>query len=180
MPMDEPDLRTLLLLRHAKSSWKRLGLTDHDRPLNKRGRKDAPRLGRFVDEAGVVPDMVISSTALRAAQTAELAVVEWGGDPVAVWYSEAIYQADDDGLLAVLAALPHDVSRVMIIGHNPSLEELVTRLTGRSESMPTCSLAIIALHVDHWSDMAWTPAGDLLHIWRPKENPESDGDTADD
>lgn len=163
--------RTLLLLRHAKSSWKKLGLTDHDRPLNKRGRSDAPRVGAFIDTAGLVPDLVLASTALRAAQTAELAVTAWGGDPVAVWYSEEIYHADEDEILTLLSSLPDDVSRAMVIGHNPGLEELVLRLTGRDEPMPTCALATIALQLDQWSDLTWAQAGELLHVWRPKENP---------
>lgn len=164
-------MRTLLLLRHGKSSWKDLHLADHDRPLKKRGRRDAPRMGALAAELGLVPDLIVTSSANRAVSTAELFAEAAGfeGDLVV---DEALYHAAPDDYLAVLAAVGGYSSRAMLVGHNPGLEMLLEELTGAWERFPTAALAAVSL-----PDAPWTagesadgePAGALVGLWLPRE-----------
>lgn len=170
---DDPR-HTLLLLRHAKSDWQDETLADHDRPLNKRGLRDAPRAGRFIAQAGLLPDLVLCSTARRARQTAEALLDEWARDDedVPVEYREDLYLADPEACRAVLRELPADLARVMIVAHNPGLEELLAELTDESATLPTASVAEIELATEGWEVPApggRTPAGRLLRLWRPKD-----------
>jgi phosphohistidine phosphatase len=165
---------SLVLLRHAKSDWQDESLADHDRPLSKRGRRDAPRAGRFIAEAGLLPDLVLCSTARRARQTAAAVLAEWARDDeeVAAEYREDFYGAGPDTYRAVLRELSEDVTRVMLVGHNPGLEEWLAELTGESEALPTAAVAVIALATDHWgslSEVRAIPVGRLMRLWRPKD-----------
>ncbi len=138
-------MKTLLLLRHAKSSWDDAGLQDFDRPLNRRGMKTAPLMGRFMGERKLSPDLVLSSPAKRAAQTAQL-VVETAGLGCELRYDERIYAASVPTLQEVLADVR--AGEVLLVGHNPGLEELLEHLTGESEEMPTAALARIVLSAE--------------------------------
>lgn len=151
---------TVLLMRHAKSSWDDAGLDDHDRPLNKRGLRDAPRMGRLLVANGLVPERIITSSAQRARRTAELVAVECGSPEVTV--DERLYMADQDDWLTVLTTLPPG-SPLLLIGHNPGLEELVSMISGDYVSMPTAAIARI--HCPKDSPRSWH----LDAVWRPKE-----------
>jgi phosphohistidine phosphatase len=166
--LPEVHVKTLYVLRHAKSSWKDADIADHDRPLNKRGKSDAPRMGRLLREQDLVPDLIISSTARRTRQTVEYIIEESGyqGD---VFWVEALYAADPDAYIETLQTLPDQYARVMVVGHNPGLEELVAMLTDEWERMPTAALAEISLGIESWADIDFDPLGKLLHVWRPKE-----------
>ena len=160
-------MKTLLILRHAKSSWKDSSLADHDRPLNKRGKRDAPRMGKLLREQDLVPDRIISSTAKRARNTAK-AVAKACQCEGKVELTSEFYHAGPGSYLAVLQNVPDDDQRVMVIGHNPGMEALVTHLTGRMETMPTAALAHVELPIDQWMELDYEVQGGLLDLWRPK------------
>ena len=161
------NMKTLLILRHAKSSWKDASLVDHDRPLNKRSKRDALRMGKFLQEQGLVPDRIISSTAKRARKTAKaVAKACYCKDKVEL--TSEFYHAGPGSYLAVLQNASDDDQRVMVIGHNPGMETLVSHLTGRMETMPTAAVAHIALPIEKWAELDYEVQGKLLDLWRPK------------
>lgn len=161
-------MKTLLLMRHAKSSWKDSELADHDRPLNKRGKKDAPRMGVLLQEKELVPQRILCSSALRSRETAQ-AVTENSDFSGEIVYLDRLYMAETDEFLAVLRELPDSLERVMIIGHNPGLETLLQTLSGRIESLPTAVLAHLTLQSSSWAELNGEVTGEVLEIWRPKE-----------
>lgn len=161
-------MKTLLLLRHAKSSWDNEGLTDYDRPLNDRGRRDAPRMGKLIRHEELIPDLIISSSAKRAATTAELVALEL---PLAsdIQYTEKLYLAEPGAYITIARQLSDDVETLMMIGHNPGIQELVEWLTGLDERMSTAALACVRAPIDKWSKLAGGKRYELAGIWRPKE-----------
>ena len=161
-------MKLLMILRHAKSSWKKSGLPDHDRPLNPRGRRDAPRMGRQLRAHGVLPELIVSSTAVRAWTTAQ-EVAEGCGFKGEIRSTEALYLAEPSTILGLLSQLPEPHGPVMLVGHNPGVEELVRHLTGRDETMPTAALAQVSLPIAKWSELGAQTRGELLAVWRPKE-----------
>lgn len=160
-------MKTLLILRHAKSSWKDAGLLDHDRPLNKRGKRDAPRVGELIRQQRMVPDLIVSSTAKRARNTAKR-VAKASGYKGEIRLTPQFYHAPAGIYIKVLNHLADDYSRVMVVGHNPGMEELVARL-GRSCVMPTAALANISLPVERWSDLDGATEGTLAQVWYPRD-----------
>ncbi|MCY3698722.1 MAG: histidine phosphatase family protein [Gemmatimonadetes bacterium] len=163
-------MKTLLILRHAKSSWDQPGLRDHDRPLNPRGRRDAPRMGRFLAERDLVPDRIVSSTAVRARTTAELAAAEFG-EEVEIETTHDLYGASPDGYIEVAEAMGGTAERLMLVGHNPGITSLVWHLTGEGEYMPTAALAAVELDIEDWSELGSARRGRLAGLWRPKALP---------
>ena len=161
-------MKTLLVLRHGKSSWSDPALDDHERPLNKRGRRDGPRMGKLVREYGLMPDVVISSDAARARLTAE-AVVQAARYAGEILLDQQLYMASPADILSLLRTVRANAETVMIVGHNPGLEELVALLTGEQQDLPTAALAQIALPIDQWRDLKLSTRGTLLGHWRPKE-----------
>lgn len=164
-------MKTLLVLRHAKSSWKRPETSDHDRPLNKRGKRDAPRLGRLVAARGLRPDVIVSSTAKRARRTAD-EVAQHAGCEGAVQLDRRLYLASPDEIVDVVRGVGGSAPRVMVVGHNPGLEDLVASLTGRSETLPTAALAEIRLSIRTWKRLVASSAGTLAGVWRPRDLPD--------
>jgi len=160
-------MKTLLILRHAKSSWSEPGLSDHDRPLNQRGLRDAPRMGQFVQQARLIPDWILCSSANRARATAErvIAEMDFAGQ---IHFSTDLYLAEPEVWVESLQLLDNQANRVMIVGHNPGLESLVFRLTGHDESFPTAALAHVELPVNEWAELSLTTRGELTALWRPK------------
>ena len=116
-------MKLLTLLRHAKSSWDNPGMADYDRPLNDRGRRDAPFVGQFFQQVGLTPDLIVSSPARRARQTCDLFAQEAGYNTRIRW-EEDIYAASSDALLAVVRSLRDDAGHVLMVGHNPGFEDL--------------------------------------------------------
>jgi phosphohistidine phosphatase len=163
-------VKTLLLMRHAKSSHDEEGLSDHERPLNDRGRRDAPRMGVRLKMEGLVPDRVLSSTARRAKETTELVVSGLGqpGEPV---FIHSLYHATPQGILEVIAESGAAAERLMVVGHNPGFEQLVRRLTGTEASMPTAAIAIVELPITGWGAVT-TAKGRLGDLWTPKDEGE--------
>jgi phosphohistidine phosphatase len=159
-------MKTLLLLRHAKSSWKDVTIPDHDRPLNKRGKQDAPRMGMLIREEGLVPDLILTSSAKRAVSTAKL-VAEASGFDGEMRVSRDLYAAGPESFIEELEALPDAYHMVLAIGHNPGMEELLEALTGDIQSMPTAALAQVELDIDHWADLE-EETGKLIDLWLPR------------
>jgi phosphohistidine phosphatase len=163
-------MKTLLLLRHAKSSWKDPDLSDHDRPLNKRGQNDAPRMGKLLKDEELIPDLIMSSTAARANKTAELVAKEckYKGEIV---LNHSLYGAEPADYLKILEGLSDTYKAVLVVGHSPSLGETVEVLTGSPDViMPTCSLAQIRLSIQNWDELNKQKIkGKLVKVWRPKE-----------
>jgi phosphohistidine phosphatase len=165
-------MKTLLFMRHAKSSWKEKELTDQERPINKRGRSDAPLMGHLLVDRELIPQRVISSSAVRARQTAEIVVevvAESTGYRAPIDFLDRLYMAETPEYYEVLRTLPDDLERVMMIGHNPGLETVLQLLSNRIESLPTAVVAYIVLPIDHWSDLNFETTGELIDIWRPKD-----------
>lgn len=161
-------MKTVLILRHAKSSWDNAYISDHDRPLKKRGRRDAPRMGILLKEEELIPDLIISSSARRAQDTA-VAAAEAAGYDGSIEVTRAFYHADPESYIDRLKSLPGDINRVLVVGHNPGMEELLTELTGVRERMPTAALAQVNLHIESWSEIALQADGSLKNLWLPRE-----------
>jgi phosphohistidine phosphatase len=161
-------MKTLLLLRHAKSDWSDPQLGDRDRPLNKRGKRDAPRMGRLLRDEDLIPDLVITSTAKRARKTVE-AMATAGSYTGEIQEAPALYLAGPDAYIQVLRAVPDKYPRVMVVGHNPGLEDFVTQLTGLATSLPTAALARVDLPITRWRELGEETDGQLVGVWRPRE-----------
>jgi phosphohistidine phosphatase len=161
-------MKYLLLLRHAKSDWGEPNLPDHDRPLNKRGRRDAPRVGNLLVSETIMPDLIITSSARRARETTA-AVVEASQYTGRVEQTGRLYGAHSQDYIAVLRAAPDACARILLVSHNPGIETLASDLTKKSIEMPTASLVHIALPIEHWRDLNETGRGELLMVWRPKD-----------
>ena len=159
-------MKTLLILRHAKSSRKK-PVADHDRPLNKRGKSDAPRMGKVLRDAGLQPDLIISSTAKRAKKTADK-VAKHSGYPGVIELSRDLYLAGPEGYRSVLRGLSDAYESVLVVGHNPGLEILIEALTGQDEMLPTAALAHILVEIERWEEFDENARGRLVEIWRPR------------
>jgi phosphohistidine phosphatase len=160
-------MKTLLILRHAKSSWKDESLPDHERPLNKRGKEEAPRMGRLIRELDLVPDLILCSSAKRAQTTARLVAEEAGYEGEIVMLRE-LYAAGPEAFIEALANLQGEYGRVMVVGHNPGLEELLEALSGEYQPLPTGALAQVRLPIEHWSELNDEVEGELAGLWSPK------------
>lgn len=160
-------MKTLYILRHAKSDWGDAGLSDYERPLNKRGKAAAPLMGELMKNKGFQPNAIISSPAVRAKQTAELVrgAAELKG---AINFDSRIYEAGVQTLLQIVGEIEDAHDSAMIVGHNPGLEGLVKILTGESQPMPTAALAIADLDIDCWNQIT-SATGELRGLFRPKE-----------
>ena len=161
-------MKTVLILRHAKSSWSNPGLADIDRPLNKRGKRDAPRMGAWLDAQELIPDLILSSPARRARKTAQ-AVSEYSSYDGEIETVPDFYPGDPYTFIDTLMSIPDEYQSVMIVAHNPGLEELLYALSGESARMPTSALAQVELPLDSWRDLDDEIDGKLVNFWRVKE-----------
>ncbi|HET9335969.1 MAG TPA: histidine phosphatase family protein [Sphingomicrobium sp.] len=152
-------MKSLILFRHAKTERDSDSGRDFDRRLEERGRRDAERVGAEIDQQGLEYDLVLSSPAARAAETAELA----GLSPR---FDERIYDASAGELLAIVQGADDAIGRLMLIGHNPGFERLASRITGQDMEMPTGSLLEIQLPVESWADAG---SGRPIRFLKPKE-----------
>lgn len=160
--------KRLVLMRHAKSSWRSGAPTDHERPLNKRGRRDAPRVGAELARLGWVPDLVLSSDSARTTETFARMKASLGFDGD-VEFRRDLYHAGVAELRAALATLPPTVATAMVLGHNPGWEEALDWFSGRDEEMKTACAALLSADADTWPGAldvreSWT----LVSIIRPR------------
>ena len=160
--------KLLLILRHAKSSWEFEELSDHDRPLNNRGKRDAPLMGRKLLKQQLVPQLIISSSAVRADSTARKVAKACGYEDE-ILIDPVLYGSGYSDYLNVLINQEDKHDIIMLVGHNPISEQLVEVLTGKIVTMPTCAIACISLPITSWKQIIAKTKGQLLNLWRPKE-----------
>jgi phosphohistidine phosphatase len=167
-------MKTLLLLRHAKSSWKDPSVADFERPLNDRGRKAAELVGNFIASQNVTIDLVISSPAVRARQTIERLLRAASRSPE-LRFDQRVYEASATRLLEIISQIEEDRKSVLLVGHNPGMEELLSLLVGIEQHMPTASLAKVVLSGKKWEKIL-AEKGVLESFVRAKElKPEEVG-----
>lgn len=159
--------RQLIVVRHAKSSWSSDAETDHERPLNKRGRRDAPRIAARLAADDWLPDVVISSDSERTRQT-------WAGmaesfPDVEPTFTRSLYHAGYDEVAELVSALPDHVKRAMVIGHNPGWEEMVEDMTGESIRITTANVVVLQSKGQTWSDALERRPWQVRAVIRPKE-----------
>ncbi|MGE0768191.1 MAG: histidine phosphatase family protein [Hyphomicrobiaceae bacterium] len=169
-------MRTLSLLRHAKSSWENERLADFERPLAPRGEKAAALMGQHMREIGLSPDLVVCSSAVRTRETAALALAAAGLSGRSIIYDDEIYEATAHTLLARLSRLDRDIRHALIIGHNPGLQRLVLALAGGglaggaaeiAEKLPTGALVVLDLDLDDWASLR-EGCGAVTHYATPR------------
>ena len=165
-------MKTLLILRHAKSSLKDPNIADHERPLDELAKKDALQMGKLIRDKDLVPDFILSSTALRAKTTTELVVegCEYKGDIV---FEQSLYKAKPKDYLKIIEGLSDRYVRVLLVGHNPAVEEAIEMFTGSLDiTMSACALAYLSLPIEKWSDLKQEKnniRAELIEVIRPEE-----------
>ena len=145
-------MKKLFVIRHAKSSWKDYSLADFDRPLNKRGFLNAPFMGEYFKDRDIVPDIILSSPALRAKTTAEI-IANKVKYKKQILYEKSIYEADIDTLHNILTSLDNKYKSAFIVGHNPGLNLLVDSYVGFDENIPTCGVVELQIKSDSWKNI---------------------------
>jgi phosphohistidine phosphatase len=160
-------MKTLYVLRHAKSSWDNAKLADFDRPLNNRGETAAPFMGQLMATNGFIPDVIVSSPAVRARETARLAK-EAAHISADIVHDERIYEASPRTLQSVVSSINDRFDSAMLVGHNPGMEGIIRLLTGKSEEMPTAALAVVDLDIQKWNEVD-SGLGSLRRIVRPRK-----------
>jgi phosphohistidine phosphatase len=160
-------MKTLLIMRHAKASWDNPDWSDFERPLSQQGLKTAPFMGNIIYRNGFQPNLIISSPAKRAKQTAILVRATAEIEPK-IEFIEKIYEANPITLEQVVSDFNDKYQSVLLIGHNPSIEFLIRTLTGETQLMPSASIAKIALNIETWRDLSEN-CGSLELVIRPKD-----------
>jgi phosphohistidine phosphatase len=155
-------------MRHAKSSWQDATLADHDRPLNRRGNRAAPRMAAFLHALQLWPDRILTSSATRARSTADV-FVNWPESAVTLRIDDRLYLASAKEVIRIVAAQGDSAEVLMVVGHNPGLEELVERLSGGYERLPTAAVAVLRLPINRWEEVNEATRGHLEAVYRPKE-----------
>jgi phosphohistidine phosphatase len=157
-------MKTLLILRHAKATSKGHNLSDHERPLDELGKDDALRMGKLIKDKDIIPSFIISSTALRAKTTAEIVAkgCSYEGDIV---LDHSLYEAKPKDYLSILGTLSDRHNTVLIVGHNPVIEETIQMLTDSADvvAIPSCALAHLSLSIEKWSDLSSKSKTKQLH-----------------
>ena len=146
-------MKTLYLLRHAKSSWSFDDLSDQERPLNDRGRDDAPRMGQALARRGIKLDALVSSSAVRALSTAVLVARELGFAHEKITVDPALYRAEGDALVATVQALPDAAASALLVGHNPAITDAANALSPTAfNELPTAAVVCLRFAADRWAD----------------------------
>ena len=149
--------KTILIMRHAKSSWDDSSLRDFDRPLNKRGRRDAPAMGRYLSDLDLVPDYVVCSPAKRAKETVELVSKAIGAVLPSVNYDEDLYYDGVEAYIEAIRSAPQETGIVLVAGHNPTIEQAVAKLSGgnkRLQKITTANIACFYSSASQWEDVS--------------------------
>ncbi|MFM7430329.1 MAG: SixA phosphatase family protein [Flammeovirgaceae bacterium] len=167
-------MKNLYLIRHAKSSWDNPDRDDFDRPLNERGEKDAPRVGRRLKEKKLTPDIVVSSPAIRALETCKIICEALDFDKTKIIEHQSLYHASEEEILKVVRSLKDrkgdKEENVLLFGHNPGLTDFANRLLNEYiVNIPTSGIVAAQLNIDKWSQVEWS-CGKLLFFDFPKSN----------
>jgi phosphohistidine phosphatase len=162
-------MKTLLLMRHGKSSWKDVK-KDEDklRPLAKKGEKDAQKMSELLEEKEILPQVILTSTAKRARETANIFLDQCSGE-ITFIALDALYLAEPQVVIDALKTIPDRADRVMVIGHNPGLEGVLQHITGEVESLPTSSIASLELPIESWSEISIETHAEKWDKWKPKD-----------
>ena len=162
-------MKLLLAMRHAKSSWDEPNLDDFDRPLNSRGERDAPKMGKRIAKKGIHVDHICSSPANRAISTAKLMAEAIDYPLKKIQKEQALYHAGEDSILKIISSLPDTAERVLLVGHNPGLTDFVNNFPGTSiENIPTAGLVVIEFDIKEWKSATWKN-GKVVHVDSPKK-----------
>ena len=161
-------MKTLLLLRHAKASGSDTELGYHERPLAKRGKREAPKMGRLLCDENLLPDLIVASSAKRCRKTADH-VIEHSGYRGETRITSDLYEANEESLRKFLTSLDDRVSRLLLIAHNPGMELLLQSLTGAYTPLTTAALAHLELPLSSWHDLNGETRGTLEKVWQPRE-----------
>lgn len=161
-------MKTLLIMRHAKSSWDQTGLTDWRRPLNQRGERDAPLMGQLLRAENLVPDLIITSDAERARRTAELVAAGSGYEQV-LQITRRLYHAPPETYYEELAGLGDEIDRALVVGHNPGIEAFLSKVVLRWQNMTTGNIGHVRLPIQTWGEFDERITGELLNFWQPKQ-----------
>jgi phosphohistidine phosphatase len=161
-------VKRLLVLRHAKSSWADSSQDDWQRPLNARGLRDAPRVGEWLRKRAMVPHILITSDAVRALTTAK-AVAQAAGYSRDIVTDPTLYHAGPEALFDALNVVSDAADTVLIVGHNPGLEDFVLLVTGKHHGLVTAALVALDLPIDRWSDLDGTVAASIVDTWQPSD-----------
>ena len=145
-------MKSLMLMRHAKSSWDDPSQTDHDRPLNPRGRRDAPKIACWISEQSFDPDCILSSSAARALETAELLHDTLKSD-FEIQVAPSLYHASPEQILNCVRSLPIESERAILVAHNPGMGELVGMLGGTWGNYPTAAISVFQIEIDDWAEL---------------------------
>jgi phosphohistidine phosphatase len=163
-------MKTIYLVRHAKSSWKYPSLDDFERPLNKRGRRNAPFMGGILKKLKVNPDLIMSSPANRAATTARIIADSIDYPLEEIQYDETIYASSEYDLVQVIQELDNSVNQAMLVSHNPALTDLANSIGDTSISnIPTCGVCCINLNISSWAKIG-EQRGKLKFFEFPKKH----------
>lgn len=166
-------MKNLVLIRHAKSSWDDASLDDRDRPLSKRGKRDAPLMGALLHGRGLRPDALLASPAKRARKTAKLIAQALGYDKNTLQLREALYGQGCEALLKVVAELDDSLQRVFLVGHNPELTELVNQLSAAGiANVPTCGVVSLEFEQSSWRECVRQAPGRLAFFDKPAKQRE--------
>jgi phosphohistidine phosphatase len=160
-------MKTFVLVRHAKSSWKDFNLDDHERPLNKRGERDVPFMAKILSEKGIKPDLIISSSALRAIATAEGFAKELGYEIEKIIKLKELYLAEPKSWMEAIHEIPDSINLLMAFGHNPGVTNLINLLTKKNvEDVPACGICSITFKTDAWIEIG-AGGGQLIFFEYP-------------
>ncbi|MFO0904587.1 MAG: histidine phosphatase family protein [Pirellulales bacterium] len=162
-------MKTLILMRHAKSDHADATLTDHQRPLNARGVLSAPKMARRIRDCRLAPDAIVSSTAVRARDTARL-VAEALEYTAAIDERRALYLTSPHAYVSEIRSLPDSWQCVLVVGHNPTLESLVNLWSDEECDFPTAATAVFEWHVASWGRVSLDARPKLLELWRPRDD----------
>ncbi len=162
-------MKKLTIVRHAKSSWKDLSLHDSQRPLNKRGRRDAPEMGRRIKEHGIRPSLIISSPAVRAWTTAKVVAEQIGYPREFLQKESGLYHASVEEILDVIVAQDNGFNNLMLFGHNPGLTDFANYLVpGLTNYLPTTGVVAVEINTEDWSLYDLPSTKLLVHDWPKK------------
>lgn len=161
-------MKTLLLMRHAKSSWANEGTPDFQRPLNSRGERDAPRIGKWIQKSGYRPEKLLSSSSVRTRETAALVLPELKPAP-SVEFFDDLYHADVPTLTGVIQRADPQIEMLMVLAHNPGMEQMISSLKGQFEELPTSGLAVFQLDILGWDTFHANTPVKLLACVTPRD-----------
>lgn len=162
-------MKTLLLMRHGKADWKDVKKDeDKFRPLTKKGMKDIKTMIELLEDKEIFPEMIITSTAKRARDTASMLLAQCCGE-ITLQAVDALYMAEPVDIIDSLTVVDDRINLLMVIGHNPGLEGLLQHLTGKVESLSTSNIACLHLPIEHWSQISLETLAEKWEKWKPKD-----------